>query len=387
MHFALCTLHFSDFMSLGLYIHIPFCASRCPYCDFAFVIGRGRLSARYADAVGREIRERVAREFSGPARFDTIFFGGGTPTAVAASEIGRILDAVASVAGWAEEAEITVEANPGAVDAEKFRGLRRLGVNRLSIGVQSFSDDELRLLGRTHTSAEAVRAYDAARGAGFENVSLDLMFALPGQTEAAWQSHLDRVIALGPEHVSVYNLTVEPGTEFGRRRRRGQFTPLPEETQAAMYGTAIDRLTGAGYRHYEVSNFGRPGLCARHNLGYWEGSDYLGAGMSAHSLIGGRRAWNVRGLIRYLERIEREGTAVAGQETLSISQRQTEAVLLGLRRVQEGVPVGQILNHPGGRRRLDRLIAGDLLERVDGRARLTRRGLMVADAVVAELVG
>lgn len=374
-------------MALGLYVHIPFCASRCPYCDFAFVVGRGRLSTRYADAVGREVRERVAREFSGQVRFDTIFFGGGTPTAVAPSEIGHILDAVASVAGLAQSAEVTVEANPGAVDEGKFRDLRRLGVNRLSLGVQSFDDDELRLLGRAHTSAEALRAYDAARGAGFENVSLDLIFALPGQTEAAWQSHLDRVIALGPEHISTYNLTVEPGTEFGRRLRRGRLTPLPEETQAAMYGAAIDRLTGAGYRHYEISNFARPGLCSRHNLGYWEGSDYLGVGMSAHSFIAGRRTWNVRGLIRYLERIEREGVAVAGQETLSPSERQTEAVLLGLRRVQEGVPVERILDHRGARRRIDRLIADDLLERIGGRARLTRKGLMVADAIAVELIG
>ncbi|MSS72003.1 MAG: radical SAM family heme chaperone HemW [Candidatus Latescibacteria bacterium] len=374
-------------MSLGLYIHIPFCASRCPYCDFAFVIGRGHLSARYADAVGREIRERVAREFSGPVRFDTIFFGGGTPTAMAVPEIGRILDAVDAVAGWAKEAEITVEANPGTADVEKFRGLRRLGVNRLSIGVQSFSDQELRLLGRTHTSEEAVRAYDAARQAGFENVNIDLIFALPGQTVALWQSHLDRAIALGPEHVSVYNLTLESGTEFGRRQRRGQMTPLPEETQAVLYGAAIDRLTDAGYQHYEISNFARPGLCARHNLGYWDGSDYLGVGMSAHSFTGECRSWNVRGLTRYLERIEGEGTAIAGQEILSASERRSEAILLGLRRVQQGVPFGQLPGDPDGRRRLDRLIADDLLEHAGDRARLTRKGLMVADAVMVELIG
>jgi oxygen-independent coproporphyrinogen-3 oxidase len=374
-------------MSLGLYVHIPFCASRCPYCDFAFVVGRGRLSTRYADAVAREVRERVAKELSGRARFDTVFFGGGTPTAVAPSEIARILDAVASAAGLAQGAEITVEANPGAVDAGKFRDLRRLGVNRLSLGVQSFDDAELRLLGRAHTSAEALRAYDAARQAGFQNVSLDLIFALPGQTEAAWQAHLDRAVGLGPEHLSAYNLTVEPGTEFGRQLRRGRLTPLPEETQAAMYGAAIDRLIGAGYLHYEISNFARPGLCSRHNLGYWDGSDYLGVGMSAHSFIAGRRTWNVRGLTRYLERIEREGVAVAGQETLSPSERRTEAVLLGLRRVQEGVPMERILDRRGGRRRIDRLIADDLLERIGGRARLTRKGLMVADAVAVELIG
>ena len=372
-------------MPLGLYIHIPFCASRCPYCDFAFVIGRGHLSARYADAVGREIRERVARECSGPVRFDTIFFGGGTPTAMAVPEIGRILNAVDAGGGWAGGAEITVEANPGTADVEKFRGLRRLGVNRLSLGVQSFSDGELRLLGRTHTSEEAVRAYDAARQAGFENVNLDLIFALPGQTVALWRAHLERAIALGPEHVSVYNLTIEPGTEFGGRLRRGRMTPLSEETQATLYGAAIDRLTGAGYHHYEISNFARPGLGARHNLGYWDGSDYLGVGMAAHSFIGERRAWNVRGLTRYLERIEAEGTAVAGQESLSPSQRRSEAILLGLRRVQQGVPIDQLPDDPD--HRLDRLVADDLLERAGDRARLTRKGLMVADAVVAELIG
>jgi oxygen-independent coproporphyrinogen-3 oxidase len=306
---------------------------------------------------------------------------------VAASEIGRILDAVGSVAGWADDAEITVEANPSTVDAEKFQDLRRLDINRLSIGLQSFDDDELRLLGRAHTSEEAIRAFRAARQARFDNVNLDLIFALPGQTETLWRSHLDRIVALGPEHISVYNLTVESGTEFGRLHRSGQLATLPEEAQAAMYGIAVDRLTGAGYRHYEISNFARPGLHSRHNLGYWDGSDYLGVGLSAHSFVSGRRAWNVRGLTEYIERIERDGTAVAGEETPSASERRSEAILLGLRRVEEGVPVASLLNDLDARRRLDRLTVGGLLERIDGRIRLTRRGLMVADAVVVELMG
>ena len=373
-------------VSLGLYIHIPFCASKCPYCDFASVAGKEHLSSRYVDAVVREILGRAGRASPGRVRFDSIYFGGGTPTSLAASEVERILNAVASTAGWASGAEITVEANPARSDAEKFEDLRRLGVNRLSIGLQSFDDGELRFLGRAHTSEEGVRAYTLGREAGFDNVNLDLIFAIPGQTEAVWQSHLNRMIQLGPEHASVYNLTIEQGTEFGRLHRLGRMSLPPEATQGTLYRMAIESLTGAGYRHYEISNFARPGHPSSHNLGYWNGSEYLGVGVSAHSFLNGQRSWNARGLTDYIERIECGGTATVGQEMLSPAERRSEGILLGLRWVDEGVEAAPLLKDPGTRRRLGRLIERDLLERVNGRMRLTRKGLMVADAVILEVV-
>lgn len=374
-------------MSLGLYIHIPFCVSKCPYCDFASVSGRDDLSERYVSAVVREVREQADRLFQGTARFDTVFFGGGTPTSLRPREIGGILEAVASIGGWRDGAEITVEANPGTVDADKFRDLRRLGVNRLSLGIQSFDDGELRFLGRAHSASEAVRAYRAARDAGYGNVNLDLIFALPGQTVEGWAGHLDRALDLGPEHLAVYNLTIEPGTEFGRLHRGGHLRPPAEESQADLYAAAIDRLKGAGYAHYEISNFARPGFAARHNLGYWDGSDYLGVGVSAHSFVGGRRFWNVRGLTEYIERIEAEGTAIGGEETPTVSERASEALLLGLRLVDRGTPLSPFLNDPAALRRLERMESRNMVERVGDMARLTRQGVMVADAVMVELIG
>ena len=373
-------------MSLGLYIHIPFCVSKCPYCDFSTVVGRDHLSSRYVDALVREVRERIPQSHSHPVRFDTIYFGGGTPTSLSTAEIGRILEAVRTAGEVSEGVEITLEANPESAGPVKFRELRDLGVNRLSIGLQSFDDEDLRILGRAHSSEEAIRTYRSARAAGFNNLNLDLIFALAGQTESRWGSQLKRLVSLAPDHVSVYQLTVEPGTEFGRLHRNGELSTLSEEAQAAMYGEAVDRLTDAGYVHYEISNFCLPGCQSRHNLKYWDGSDYLGLGLSAHSFEKGRRSWNVRGLTEYLERIEEGGTAVGGLESLSDSERRSESILLGLRKIREGTPWVPAEKDPAERRRAEGMVEAELLEAVDGRLRLTRKGLMVADAVAVELV-
>ena len=367
-------------MHLGLYIHIPFCGSRCPYCDFSFVVRQTRLAPRYARAVVQELGTRVP---SSDAVFDTVYFGGGTPSEVPPELLGDIIESVHSRWSIAPDAEITIEANPD--DARRFTRIRRLGVNRLSIGVQALDDADLKALGRRHTAAQAESAYLTARDAGFDNVNLDLMFGAPRQTVEGWRRTLDRALALEPEHLSVYGLTVEPGTAFFRRSEKGRL-PLPaEDEQARMYSGSIDCLQSAGYAQYEISNFARPGFESRHNLSYWERRPYLGVGQSAHSFLDGTRTWNVADLTGYLKSVEAFGSAVDGRETIAGDEERLEQILLGMRR-PDGLPevFVQKSKNPEG---LERMVESRLLERSQGRIRLTRDGLMVADLVCAELAG
>lgn len=368
-------------MGLGLYIHIPFCVSRCPYCDFAFVVRKGHLAERYADAVIREFHNRLPDAGAHPV-FRSIYFGGGTPSSVPPEHLQRILLTVRENADISPGAETTAEANPG--DRGRFATLRHMGVNRLSLGIQALDDRTLKALGRLHNAADARDACRAARNAGFENVNIDLIFGASEQSLCGWQDTLDRAIALHPEHLSVYGLTVEPGTAFGRRLAKGRLSLPPEEDQAAMYGAALDRLTGAGYRHYEISNFARPGFEAQHNLDCWQRRPYLGVGLSAHSFLSGRRSWNVRDLASYIDRVESSGSAVESEEDLSPEQRFMEQLMLGLRQT-EGVPEALVCGFQMAPA-LNRLLSNHLLERHDGRVRLTRSGLLLADLVCAELV-
>lgn len=363
-------------MSFGLYIHIPFCRSRCPYCDFAFVVRKSHLAARYARAVVREFHARLPES----PEFDTLYFGGGTPSAVPVETLGHILNAVRTEV--ASDAEVTAEANPG--DQERFGALRDLGINRLSLGVQAFEDRALKALGRFHTADDAISAFDAARSAGFDNVGIDLIFGAPGQSLAEWCAILERAIALGPEHISVYGLTIEPSTNFGRRFEKGRLFLPSESAQAEMYECTIDRLECAGFEHYEISNFARPGYASRHNLCYWQEQSYLGLGLGAHSHLRDRRSWNVRDLTAYLEAVETSGTAIEDEEEIDPERRILECLMLGLRQ-RRGLETTVFdrdarLLHP-----LHRLIDYQLLERAGNRIRLTRKGLLLADAVCAEL--
>ena len=367
-------------MSFGLYIHIPFCASRCPYCDFAFVVQKTHLADRYTQAVITEYRARVPELGSDPT-FETVYFGGGTPSAVPPGMLQQILEVVNRVP-IAADAEITLEANPG--DRDRFQALRTIGINRLSLGVQALDDRALKALGRFHNTADAVAAFDTARRAGFQNIGIDLIFGAPKQTLAEWQATLNRAIVLNPEHMSIYGLTVEPETAFGRRFQKGRL-PLPTEaTQADMYGFALDRLTEVGYVHYEVSNFARPGFASQHNRAYWTGKPYLGIGLSAHSFLNHRRAWNIRDLIAYIKKVETTGTAFEGAEMLHEQDRRLEKIMLGLRR-REGISE-TLVSHPKTQVHLNRLIENQFLERTQGRIRLTRTGFPLADLVCAELV-
>jgi len=368
--------------SLGLYIHIPFCGSRCPYCDFAFVVRKTHLAGRYIAAVVRELGTRLA-EIDGPPVFGTVYFGGGTPSEISLEHLGQILDEARIRGTITADAEVTAEANPG--DREAFGELRGLGVNRLSLGAQALDDGVLKALGRRHRTEDVDAAVAAARSAGFANLSLDLIFGAPSQSLGGWGHTLDRAIRLEPEHLSVYGLTVEPGTAFARRGAKGRL-PLPDEdAQAAMYETAIDRLEQAGYRQYEISSFARPGFGSRHNVDCWSGRPYLGVGASAHSFTEGCRSWNLADLGAYMDQVEAGGSAVAGSERLSRDGRLLEQVMLGLRQ-RSGVSEGLLVSE-GIRERLGLLLSRQLLERMDGKVRLTRKGLLVADLVCAQLVG
>lgn len=364
----------------GLYVHIPFCPQLCPYCNFAVIVGREKLHARYAEAVCAELEQW--RHLSVRGGLDTVFFGGGTPSLMAPELLGQILDSARDCLGVKGEAEISLEANPGTADAECFAALRQCGFNRLSLGVQSFADEGLQLLGRQHTAAQAARACQAARQAGFENLSLDLIFAIPGALPAQWRHSLERAIELQPEHLSAYALTIEQDTRFGRWQRQGRLAPLAEEEEARQYEWAVARLEEAGYEHYEVSNFARPGRRSRHNWGYWTGGEYLGVGLAAHSLVGRRRSWNQRKLKHYLEAVEAGRSPGAGSEDLDAATTRREQLWLGLRTC-EGIAAPSFLAR---QRRFQDLVAAGHLRVCGGRVGLTRQGFALADALSVELM-
>jgi oxygen-independent coproporphyrinogen-3 oxidase len=376
--------------SLALYLHVPFCAVRCHYCDFNTYAGLDNLFEDYADALVEEIRLAGAARRRPPVR--TVFIGGGTPTVLPAPLLASILTACRASFDVAPDAEITSEANPGTADAATFAALRDMGVNRLSMGVQSLDDAELKWLGRIHSAAEAEDAFAAARRAGFDNVNLDFMFGLPGQAEATWRQTLERAVALAPEHISLYSLTVEHGTPLYDAVRRG-VQPSPEDDLAAdFYLLACDRLTRAGYAQYEISNWSRPGFQCRHNLIYWRHEPYLGFGPGAHSYAGDRRWWNVRPVPQYIQRLRAGQSPERDGETIDERLAMGETMMLGLRLVAEGVEFGRFRSAFG--RSLDEVFGDEirvlqargLLETVDGRVRLTAEGRLLGNQVFAEFL-
>jgi oxygen-independent coproporphyrinogen-3 oxidase len=281
-------------VSFGLYVHIPFCPQHCPYCAFAVLTGHTKLYERYVEAVCAEIRQWQHLAVRGPLH--TVFFGGGTPSMLEPVQVQRILDTAAATLGLMPDAEITLEANPSTAESARFAAFRSLGCNRLSLGVQAFNDADLKTLGRQHSAAEAEHAYATARQAGFSNLNLDVIFSIPGAPRTHWQQTLQRVIALRPEHVSTYSLTIEEGTRFAQRSQQGRSRPVSEADDAWAYAWAMEALAAAGYEQYEVANFARPGYRSRHNWGYWHGAAYLGVGLAAHSFLDGQRRWNTRRL-------------------------------------------------------------------------------------------
>lgn len=322
---------------VALFVFVPFCKIKCTYCDFNAYANLARVMEPYANSVTREIETRHGRRHDGaPLQAKSIYFGGGTPSLVPAAHIEKIMRACASTFAIASDAEITLEANPGTVDAEKLSALRGLGINRLSLGVQSFDDAVLRRLNRGHTVSDALATYDLARQAGFDNISLDFIYGLPLQTLDDLRTTLERAVALAPEHLSLYALKVEEGTGLKHQIRRGQY-PTPDDDLAAdMYEYAAGALAAAGYEQYEISNWASVGarqlpFPSRHNLTYWRNEPYFGFGAGAHSCLAGARSWNVLSPVEYIHRVERGETAEQGREEIGRELEMAETMILGLR--------------------------------------------------------
>ena len=408
---------------LGLYIHIPFCARKCPYCDFNTYARLEPLYEAYSQALCREMCQWAVRLDGRTVH--TVFVGGGTPTVLNSGQLRRILELVHDRFALAADAEISCEANPGIEDLGQFALLNSLGVNRLSMGVQSFQGEELAFLGRIHDAEDALRAYDAAVKAGFTNINLDFMFGLPRQSVEAWDSSLDKALTLAPQHVSLYSLIVEPDTPLAHWVETGQ-TPAPDDDMAAeMYESAIRHMGEAGYEQYEVSNWARgTDFACRHNLLYWRNQEWVGVGPGAHSHLrfptglpaesiaelpflcgdscdgatgSGAAAvavrWsNRKGVQGYIKRVEADDSPVDFHEEISSVVSMGETMMLGLRLVREGVPFGRfeaMHGQPMGAAfgpGLDRLQEEGLLESDGQRVRLTPRGLLVGNRVFSEFV-
>ncbi len=326
---------FAQTRPVALYVHIPFCERKCPYCDFNSYAGFTHLYDAFTEALEREIRawgERLGRPV-----LRSVFLGGGTPTVLALHHLEVILRAVYDAFSLSPQVEISVEANPGTTDRPLFKGLRDVGVNRLSLGAQSFRDEELTFLGRIHTAADILHALEEARRVGFENVNLDLIYGLPAQPLSHWQGNVRRALELAPEHLSCYALTVESGTPLARWVAEGRVPPPDDDVQGEMYEWTREALERAGYVHYEISNWARPGRMSVHNRVYWQHEPYLGVGPGAHSFDGTYRWWNLLSPQAYVRRLTEGRSPVAGWEHLSTDVLQGEMMILGLRLLVEGV--------------------------------------------------
>lgn len=374
---------------LGLYVHVPFCAAICNYCNFNRGLFDGPLKERYVDAVVEEIA-RAGSRHGGAA--DTIFFGGGTPSLLEPEEVDRIVGACRRTFDLVSDAEITLEANPETVTTGRLEGFRQAGINRLSFGVQSFRDEELRRLGRLHSAERARAAVDMARTAGFDNVSLDLMMWLPQQSIADWLGSVDELIAVGPEHASLYLLELYPKAPLRDEMARGGWSLAPDDDAAEMYLQALDRLDKAGYEQYEISNVSRPGRESRHNVKYWSDGAWIGFGPGAHSTSGGVRWRNVSSTGDYILAMQTSRDVVAERRILSRQDALEEALFTRLRltpgldlnliRSEYGVDVWE---QYGGE--LEPFVDGGLLIHDGGGLRLTRPGMLLANEVMAVFIG
>lgn len=375
----------------GIYIHIPFCVRKCPYCSFTSFTYKKIPEEEYINAILKEIETRC-RETDIPD-IGTVYFGGGTPSLISPGGISAILSAIAENFKLTNP-ETTIEANPGTVDIERLMGYRNAGINRLSIGVQSFNDRLLVNLGRSHSRKEALNAFESARKAGFDNISIDLIHSIAGESLQDWKDDLTETVSLHPEHISAYNLTIEEGTPFHHSQEKGLLVLPPEEEQAEMLLTAIEILCIAGYEHYEVSNYAIPGFRSQHNQLYWKGGDYLGIGVSAHSYI--RKGWGIRranssNLTEYLNLINNKGTAVVDEEILSKEKAMGEAVFLGLR-MMEGIVLNDFENRFGigietaFTNAVEELITEGFLIYDKDNLKLTRKGLLFYNDVAIRFV-
>jgi len=361
-----------------IYVHIPFCARICPYCAFYKDLLDRSETARFCEAILRDLDQQCAA-FAISAK--TIYFGGGTPTALTTSQLEFLLGGFRQRLDLSALEEWTVEANPGSVSARKAASLRKLGVNRISLGVQSWDEDLLKILGREHNAPQAEKSFQILRGAGFSNINVDLMFGLPSQTIEQWRVTLEKTIELQPEHISAYGLTYEEDTEFFLRQSRGEFRQ-DADTDAEFFEMTMSNLEDAGYEHYEISNYARVGFSSRHNRAYWSGQDYLGIGPSAFSTVGMQRWQNLADYRAYADRVLSGQSPIGSTENLTSEMRRVETIALSLR-THEGVSAALLTDQPEA---IGEFIALGLLRQSNGHFVLTRAGKSLADSVAEAFV-
>ena len=385
--------------TIGLYLHIPFCTAKCGYCDFNSYANHEHMIPSYGDTLLNDAA--LWKDAVGARQIGTLFFGGGTPSLTPADDMARIIDGLRAIFAFAADVEISLEANPGSLTTDYLRGLRDIGFNRLSIGVQSFDDEELVSLDRIHTREDALAAYRSAREAGFENVNLDFIYGLPEQPMSNWQRTLEEALALRPDHLSLYALTVEEGTPLARDIARGRVAAPDPDAQADQYEWTMDRMAAAGYEQYEISNWALPGRRCAHNLVYWQNREYLGLGAGAHSFLNGVRFSTVLLPNRYVELVDASAEAmrngqgamqhVIGAETITEDLSIADTLILGLR-LNEGIDLEAF------RARYRRTVDGvhgaliaefesyGILERTATRLRLTRRGRLLSNELFQRLL-
>ena len=367
----------------GIYLHIPFCKQRCCYCDFFSSTGNEKKSL-YVEVLCHEIEER--KNYLEEKRLNTIYFGGGTPSLLSAEEFMQIFSTINDCFEIADDAEITLEANPDDLTETYLSQLRPLPFNRVSIGIQSFKDDDLKRLNRRHSSEQAITAVKRCRENGFENISIDLMYGLPGQTEADWRYNIDTAVALNPEHISAYSLTYEEGTKLFKQLKSGSIKATDDETGLLFYQTLIDKLEEAGYIHYEISNFAKQGFISRHNSSYWKNIPYIGVGAAAHSYNGTSRQWNIASIEGYFS-----GNRLDEVEQLDTDTRYNDYIITRLRTIW-GADMEEIEKTFGlsyrdyFRKKTATYIANNLLAQDGTTFRLTRKGLFVSDSIVVEFL-
>ena len=377
-------------MELGLYLHFPFCISKCPYCDFnSYQLKEDNQISSYISALYQEITAYSQKLKKNNIK--TIYLGGGTPTILSGVQIYNILEFCKDKFTIDKDAEITIEANPGTLDDEKIKLLTESGINRLSLGAQSFNDLLLKKLGRIHNTQDIIDSYYLAREKGFNNINIDIMFALPDQTTKDLQTTLEKAISLKPDHLSLYNLTIKPGTEYYKKYKRGKLKLPTEDEEFDMYNWAINFLKENNFEHYEIANFARPHKRSLHNLIYWQNKPYLGIGAGAYSFIKGYRYMNYENPARYVKEIMSGKLPVDNGEKLSLRKRMIETIILGLRtkdgvgykkfKTRFGVNLNDIFS-----KQVNKLVNFGLLEKSDCKIKLTKKGIFLANTVFREFV-
>lgn len=372
----------------GIYIHIPFCKTRCIYCDFYATTSAGKWKERFVGALCKEIEMR--KDYLKGQCIHTIYFGGGTPSLLSAGDFMSIFNTLSRCFDLSQCTEITLEANPDDLAPSYLEHLERLPFNRISMGVQTFDDESLSLLNRRHTAQQAVEAVRTSREAGFRNLSIDLIYGLPGESETQWRADLEMAIALQPEHISAYHLTYEVGTPLQRMLRTKQVNEVTEETSLRLFTILVETLTQAGYEQYEISNFCRGGYRSRHNTSYWQGVHYLGLGPSAHSFNGTTRSWNIDSINKYVTAIE-QCILPSEMEELNLTTRYNERIITALR-TSDGLSISEVENDFGDEWKkyclemADPHLKAGRLKLEKDRLRLTQSGIFLSDGIMSDLL-